>query len=71
MNQINPAKLKGSKWTAVTPKAREKHFIINQVRLDEEGKVIDCELEAIVTGRVYQIDWHSLKDDNTWLTGWQ
>lgn len=71
MNRINPAKLKASKWTAVTPKGKEKHFIINQVHLDDYGKVIECELEAIVTGRIYQIDWHSLKDDKKWLAGWK
>lgn len=28
MNPINPQKLLGSKWTAVHPRDREKHFIV-------------------------------------------
>jgi tryptophan-rich hypothetical protein len=71
MNQINPRKLKGSKWTAVTPQNREKHFIVVEVVFDELQRVVECELEAIVTGRLYTIDWHSLKDDTAWRMGWK
>lgn len=28
MNQINPSKLLNSKWTAVKPINREKHFLV-------------------------------------------
>ena len=31
MNQINPTKLLRSKWTAVTPVKREKHFMVVEV----------------------------------------
>lgn len=71
MNRINPAKLKGSKWTAVTPANKEKHFIITQVTTDEQDSVTSCELEAIITRQTYLIDWHSLKDDKQWMVGWR
>lgn len=71
MNRINPAKLKDSKWTDLSPKNKEKHFIISQVVLDDQGKVVHCELEAIMTGNVYQIDWRSLKEDKRWSMGWK
>jgi tryptophan-rich hypothetical protein len=71
MNRINPAKLQGSKWTAVAPANKEKHFIVTQVTFDEKGTVTNCELEAVISGRTYRIDWHSLKDDNKWKAGWK
>ena len=40
MNRINPAKLLHSKWTAVSPVKREKHFMVVEVERDEEGVVL-------------------------------
>ena len=37
MNQINPKKLLNSKWTAVKPAHKEKHFLITEIEFDEEG----------------------------------
>ena len=41
MNNINPNKLHHSKWTAVTPRHKEKHFIVTQLLRDEEENVVD------------------------------
>lgn len=71
MNRINPAKLQGSKWTAVTPANKEKHFLVTQVTFDQKGIVTDCELEAVISGRTYRIDWQSLRDNNNWIVGWK
>lgn len=71
MNRINPTKLKGSKWTAVSPQNKEKHFIIGKVFMDELDKVMSCKLEAIVTGNTYKIDWQILRDESQWLMGWK
>ena len=54
MNRINPAKLLHSKWTAVEPKNKEKHFLVVEVEFDEEGVVVNCLLEAERTGRYHQ-----------------
>ena len=70
MNRINPKKLLHSKWTAVAPVNREKHFMITDVEVDEEGQVIGCEIEAVLSRRQMQIDWRELKDDARWLQGW-
>jgi len=32
MNRINPKKLQHSKWTAVQPRNKEKHFLVTAVR---------------------------------------
>jgi len=71
MNTINPKKLLKSKWTAVTPIEREKHFIVSEIEFDEEGVVVLCCIEAVMTKRAFPIDWRDLKIDTHWLHGWK
>ena len=71
MNRINPKKLLNSKWTAVKPQNKEKHFMITEVEFDEEGDVIHCLIEAVMTKNERAIDWQDLKDDSQWLQGWK
>jgi tryptophan-rich hypothetical protein len=71
MNQINPKKLLNSKWTAVTPTKKEKHFLVSEVEFDEEDLVASCCIEAVLSKRSIAINWHDLQDDNNWLHGWK
>ncbi|WP_392343280.1 TIGR02450 family Trp-rich protein [Pseudoalteromonas prydzensis] len=71
MNRITPKKLLNSKWTAVTPVNKEKHFIIIEMDFDEEGVVISCVIEAVMSKRQVAINWQDLKDQQRWLQGWQ
>ncbi|MBU2896737.1 TIGR02450 family Trp-rich protein [Vibrio hepatarius] len=71
MNKINPAKLANSKWTAVSPLKREKHFLVTDAEYDEEGRVVSCTLQAILSKNNYLIDWHDLKDASQWQYGWK
>ena len=71
MNKINPKKLLNSKWTAVQPANKEKHFIVSEIEFDEEGLVVSCCIEAVISKRSMSIDWHDLKDDSNWLFGWK
>ncbi|SFQ06961.1 TIGR02450 family Trp-rich protein [Enterovibrio norvegicus] len=71
MNRINPAKLRNSKWTAVTPRNREKHFLVSDIEFDEEGVVISCQLEAVLSKNHYPIDWTELKNNEKWIQGWK
>ena len=71
MYHINPKKLLTSKWTAVTPQNKEKHFIVSEIEFDEDDKVLSCSLEAVMTKRIIPIQWQELKDTNQWLPGWQ
>lgn len=68
--QINPRKLQLSKWTAVSPQQREKHFIITRLRIDERGQVTLCELQAVLSRRRERIDWQVLEDRTRWQPGW-
>lgn len=71
MNRINPAKLRNSKWTAATPMNREKHFLVSEVEYNEDGTVLSCILEAVLSKSEYPIDWVELKNDSQWLQGWK
>lgn len=70
-NQINPDKLLLSKWTAVEPQNKEKHFLVTRVIKDEQLSVVACILEAVFSGREYEHDWRVLKDAGSWLMGWR
>lgn len=70
MNKINPKKLLRSKWTAVHPTNKEKHFLITELKLDDEGEVIHCLIEAVLTKREEAINWQDLKDSERWVQGW-
>lgn len=71
MNRINPGKLLLSKWTAALPKHREKHFLVTEVFRDEEGTVLQVELQAVLTQRSERLDWQVLKNSDSWLLGWK
>lgn len=71
MNQINPEKLNRSKWTAVEPKNRQKHFIVTQLMRDDNQRVVSCELEAVINHDVFTIDWQELKNTDHWIMGWK
>lgn len=71
MNLVNQKKLPNSKWTAVRPLNREKHFLVIKVLCDEAGNPSSCILEAIHSHREIQLAWRELKDDKQWQIGWQ
>jgi len=70
VNPISPKKLLHSKWTAVTPKNKEKHFLVTAVKFDEQGNVILCAIEAVMSKRSAPIQWQQLKDIGQWRQGW-
>jgi tryptophan-rich hypothetical protein len=69
-NQINPAKLLLSKWTAAIPKNKEKHFLVTDVIQDELGLIRTCVVEAVLTNNKQEMPWQDLKDNTCWLAGW-
>ncbi len=71
MNRINPKKLLNSKWTAVNPIKKEKHFIVTKLEFDDEGDVAHCLIEAIMSNRSAPIEWNELKNNDNWLQGWK
>jgi len=71
-HQLNPDKLLLSKWTAVAPCDREKHFLVTRV-INPESPAQRIELvvlEAVLTRRRFTLPWHELTDKQKWLQGW-
>jgi tryptophan-rich hypothetical protein len=71
VNRLNPRKLLLSKWTAALPKHREKHFLVTELFCDEEGTVLEIELQAVLTRRTERLGWQTLQDDESWKMGWK
>jgi tryptophan-rich hypothetical protein len=70
-SKINPKKLLNSKWTAVKPVNKEKHFIVTEISVDDDGEVISCSIEAVISRRLMPIHWTDLNDRCVWAHGWQ
>ena len=69
--RVNTKKLLNSKWTAVHPVRKEKHFLITEVEFDEEGAIIHCLMEAVISRRSFPIEWRELRNNSEWITGWK
>lgn len=69
-HRLTPRKLLLSKWTAATPQNREKHFLVTELFCDEEGTVLEVELQAVLSKRAQRIDWRALQDAENWKMGW-
>jgi tryptophan-rich hypothetical protein len=70
---VHPKKLLHSKWTAVAPVNREKHFLVIGVCLPDDplAPIEWIDLEAVYTRRVQRIPWQVLADQSQWRQGWQ
>lgn len=71
MNAVNPKKLLNSKWTAISPQNKEKHFIITEVEFDEFQTLYHCVIEAVMNKRSFTLQWRELRDANQWACGWK
>lgn len=71
-NRVSPKKLLLSKWTAVQPERKEKHFLVTKVFEPEivGQAIVEIELEAAMTGRKVCMPWRDLKSREHWRQGW-
>lgn len=70
MNKVSPKSLLHSKWTKVDVENKEKHFVIVKTLFDEEQRVIECLIEAVMSKNQYSINWRDLKKPTDWKIGW-
>jgi len=72
MNPLNPKKLFLSKWTAVKPVAKQKHFLVSRVIQPElpTHPIEMVEIESVFSKATKVIAWRELKDDGAWRQGW-
>jgi tryptophan-rich hypothetical protein len=70
---LNPRKLLHSKWTAVQPRNKEKHFLVTGiVDLDPPGSpVVSIEIEAVHSRKKRVMPWRELLDATQWKGGWE
>jgi tryptophan-rich hypothetical protein len=71
-NPLSPKKLLLTKWTAVKPSHREKHFVVLRVIEPEppSTRIEQVELQAVHSGRVSLLHWRELTDASLWRQGW-
>ncbi len=71
-NPLSSRKLLHTKWTAVAPTRREKHFLVTRlVTPDAPGTpLVHVEIEAVHSKRVRVIAWRELRDAAAWRQGW-
>ena len=68
---LHPKKLLLSKWTAVSPVAKQKHFLVTKViQIEPDDPIEIIEIEAIYSKKVSQINWRELKNETVWRQGW-
>ncbi len=69
---VTAKKLLLSKWTAVCPQNKEKHFIVTKLIVPElEDQPVELiEIEAVHSKRSQIIDWRQLNDSTIWRQGW-
>lgn len=72
MNPLHPKKLLLTKWTAVKPISKNKHFLVAKVVEPElpEASVVWIDLEAVYSKKQIRIEWRDLRDTSQWKQGW-
>ena len=72
MNPLNLKKLHLTKWTAVKPVAKQKHFLVSKVIKPElpNEPVEFVEIESVFSKASQVIPWRDLQNDEVWRQGW-
>ena len=72
MNPLNPKKLLLTKWTAVNPVAKQKHFLVSRViqPVLPTDPIEQVEIESVFSKAVQVIAWRELQNDEVWRQGW-
>jgi tryptophan-rich hypothetical protein len=72
VNPLNPKKLLLTKWTAVKPMAKQKHFLVSRVIQSElpTDPIVSVEIEAVFSKATQVIAWRELQDEAVWRHGW-
>ena len=72
MNPLNPKKLLLSKWTAVQPLRKDKHFLVTKVVEPEVAgdKTQWVDMEAVFSRSTQRLAWRDLQNDEVWKQGW-
>jgi tryptophan-rich hypothetical protein len=71
-NLLSPKKLLLTKWTAVHPSDKRKHFLVSKVILPDlpQQAIEYVELEAVFDKQIQRILWRELSNSAVLLQGW-
>jgi len=71
--RLNPRKLLLSKWTAIAPQRKEKHYIVTRVIEPEVPSAPPefVEIEAVHSRRSVILPWRELTRPEVWKQGWK
>ena len=69
---VNPKKRMLTKWTAVNPINKEKHFMVTKIVMPDLIKlpIEFIALEAVFSGRKQLLALKQFNDSTLWLQGW-
>jgi tryptophan-rich hypothetical protein len=72
MDPMNPKKLNLTKWTAVSPVKKQKHFLVSKVIKPEspDDPLEWVEIESVFSKSTQIIRWRDLENDQIWRQGW-
>ena len=72
LNSVSPKKLLLSKWTAVKPVAKQRHFLVSRVIQSEmpDAPIEQVEIEAVFSKSIQVIAWRELQTTDVWRIGW-
>lgn len=68
----SPKKLLNSKWTALNPTNKEKHFMVTKIMMPEDlnQAIAFVTIEAVHSKRSQVLAWLDLNDTTIWRQGW-
>ncbi len=69
--QSKQQNLIGSKWTAVSPYNKEKHFELIGVKKADADCSTTHALRSVMSGITYHVSPLELQDTKKWRRGWQ
>lgn len=73
---LHPKKLLLTKWTAITPINKEKHFLVVKVLVPEaepgqtQVQIEFIEIEAVFSKKISTVAWRDLQNVALWKRGW-
>ena len=72
MNPLSPKKLLLSKWTAVKPVDKQKHFLVRRVIQPAlpDDPIELVEIQSVFSNATQIIAWRELQNDSVWRQGW-
>ena len=72
MNPLSPKKLLLSKWTAVKPVDKQKHFLVSRVIQPAlpDDPIELVEIQSVFSNATQISAWRELQNDSVWRQGW-